>query len=212
MQLLSIISLLAGLFCLQYSGPLSKHQPTESGSVTSKLISDIEIYEDADYGFSVAVPTGWTRIVAAQPPSSQIMNLEQGHAVGFETGRQGSADRFADYILIEVLPGDDSGAFAANEDAQRWMSFDDQLIAYQEVYINSDEDPNVDVDLIIYQREVRALGYTVGFYAIGEPVNQKTLFDAFQIMLRTYYQQHDPFSVASRSKYRQDNPRATVLL
>lgn len=160
---------------------------------SNNIITDIDAYEDVDYGFSVAIPTGWTRIVAAETNAATSFS-DVGYAVGFETSRQGVDDRFADYILIEVLPGEDSGAFATDEKSSRSLKIGGSVIPYQELFVNSDQDPNIDVDLLIYQREVKELGYTLGFYAIGEPSNRQTLFDAFQIMLRTYRQQHDPFS------------------
>lgn len=164
-----------------------------------ELILDLERYVDPDYGFSVAIPAGWTRIVAAETPVSEtddvLASLEPGYAVGFESPRSGLKDRFADYILIEVLPGDDSGLFEASEEQQQYLPFESEKIAYDRLAIDSATDDATEVDLVIFQRGVNALGYTLGFYAIGEPANEQTMFDAFQIMIRTFTQTSDPFVI-----------------
>ena len=168
-----------------------------ANTVTSILL--LERYEDSDYGFSLAVPAGWTRVFAAQPDGTEVGNwpdeLEPGYAVGFESPRSGSQDRFADYILIELLPGDEFGLFDAAEAQQLYFQSDHAQFAYDRLSINSALDDSIDVDLVIFQRGVQAFGYTLAFYAIGEPANEQILFEAFQIMLRTFEQIEDPFVV-----------------
>ncbi|MFK7860631.1 MAG: hypothetical protein AB8B64_17560 [Granulosicoccus sp.] len=162
-------------------------------------ILNLQRYDDADYGFSVAIPDGWTRIVAADNPVSDdddlLALLEPGYAVGFESPRAGLKDRFADYILIEVLPGDDIGLFETSEDQRYFIRSGSDEIAYERLEIDGDTDDASEVDLVIFQHGVQAVGYTLAFYAIGEPANEKILFDAFQILLRTYTQKSDPFVI-----------------
>ena len=166
---------------------------------TVESIQVLERYEDQDYGFSVAVPAGWTRVYAAQPDGTEVGNwpdeLEPGYAVGFESPRSGSRDRFADYILIELLPGDEFGLFDATGAQQNYFQSEQTKFVYDRLSINSALDDSIDVDLVIFQRGVQAFGYTLAFYAIGEPANEKILFEAFQIMLRTFEQIKDPFVV-----------------
>ena len=166
---------------------------------TVESIEVLERYEDQDYGFSVAVPAGWTRVYAAQPDGTEVGiwpdQLEPGYAVGFESPRSGSRDRFADYILIELLPGDDFGLFEATGAQQHYFQTEQTKFVYDRLSINSALDDSIDVDLVIFQRGVQAFGYTLAFYAIGEPANEKILFEAFQIMLRTFEQIEDPFVV-----------------
>ena len=166
---------------------------------TVESIQVLERYEDQDYGFSVAVPAGWTRVYAAQPDGTEVGNwpdnLEPGYAVGFESPRSGSRDRFADYILIELLPGDEFGLFDTTGAQQHYFQSEQTKFVYDRLSINSALDDSIDVDLVIFQRGVQAFGYTLAFYAIGEPANEKILFEAFQIMLRTFEQIEDPFVV-----------------
>lgn len=164
-----------------------------------ELILDLERYEDADYGFSMAIPSGWTRIVAADIESEEmdevLAPLEPGYAVGFESPRSGSADRFADYILLEILPGDEIGLFESMPEDRRYLASGGVDLAYERLSINHASNDSVEVDLIIFQRGVQAFGYTLAFYAIGEPANEQALFDAFRIMLFTFEQLVDPFVI-----------------
>ena len=164
-----------------------------------ELILDLERYDDADYGFTMAIPAGWTRIVAADIESEEMDEAtalhEPGYAVGFESPRSDSTDRFADYILLEILPGDDTGLFESAPEDRRYLATGEAELAYERLSINHAADDTIEVDLVIFQRGVQAFGYTLGFYAIGEPANEQTLFDAFRIMLITFEQLADPFVI-----------------
>lgn len=157
-------------------------------------IDFIEPYTDPEFGFQMAVPVGWQRIVLAEDTTALVPEL--GYSVGFETDREAVDDRFADYILIEILPGADSGLFDSTADQRYSLIVDDQLVYYDKLYVDRERDQLSDVDLVIYQRELRGLGYTIDFFAIGEPANETMLFDAFQIMLRTFKQGAVPFSLS----------------
>ena len=197
--LVSVVSALA----LWRFGPASENtsilsSPDESADTVESILA-LERYEDQDYGFTLAVPAGWTRVFAALPDGTEVGNwpdeLEPGYAVGFESPRSGSRDRFADYILIELLPGDEFGLFDATKEQQHYFQSERNQIAYDQLRIDSSVDDAIDVDLVIFQRGVQAFGYTLAFYAIGEPANEKRLFEAFQIMLRTFEQIEDPFVI-----------------
>ncbi len=173
--------------------------PDQIPSTSRNLIVDLERYDDPDYGFSLAVPVGWKRIVAddtdADDTADVLEMLEPGYAVGFESPRSDRTDKFADYILIEVLPGNEFGLFESAPEHRQLIEIDAQAITYDRLSIDSATDDNVAVDLVIFQRGVQALGYTIAFYAIGEPANERAMFDAFQIMLRTFTQTTEPFVV-----------------
>lgn len=168
-------------------------------SETIGRIVSLARYDDIDYGFSLAIPDGWTRIVADDSAivedNGVLSTLEPGYAVGFESPRSGKGDQFADYILIEVLPGTDTGLFEATHEHRRFLRSGLENFAYDRLEIDAQTDKLSDVDLVIFQHGVQALGYTLSFYAIGEPVNEQALFEAFQILLRTYTQTADPFVV-----------------
>lgn len=165
----------------------------------SHSINGLRLYDDHEYGFSLAVPEGWTKVVADESDISGsnelLATLDQGYAVGFESPQADRYDRFADYILIEVMPGVDSGLFESTLDNQEFLQVGEEQLAYDRLDIDSETDDNIDVDLVIFQRGVQALGYTLSFYAIGEPANEKNLFEAFQIMLHTYTQNEAPFEI-----------------
>lgn len=170
-----------------------------AGATPSHSIKRLQRYDDPDYGFSLAVPEGWTKVVANDRTESGrddlLDALEQGYAIGFESPQSDQYDRFADYILIEVLPGVDSGLFHTTLDMRHFLQIGHELVAYDRLDIDGETDDLIDVDLVIFQRGIRALGYTLSFYAVGEPANEEILFAAFQIMLRTYIQNGVPFEI-----------------
>ena len=173
--------------------------PEPEHSRAIELILDLDRYDDADYGFTMAVPAGWTRIVTADLEYEQsdevTASLEPGYAVGFESPQSDNSDGFADYILLEILPGDETGLFESAPEDRRLLAVGNMTLEYERLSINHASDDNTAVDLVIFQRGVQALGYTLGFYAIGEPANEQTLFDAFKIMLFTFEQLADPFVI-----------------
>lgn len=175
----------------------------------------IEAYEDLDYGFKVAIPVGWRKIVTAEssndpgssanstPGSGQEsvstampLSLEPGYAVGFESVQQNADDRFADYILIEVLPGGESGLFDANHSLRQPVTIDGRKTWFDRLEIDRMSSGLTDVDLVVYQAELSGVGYTVGLYAIGEPIREQLLAMAFEVMLQTFEVIRDPFTVS----------------
>lgn len=204
--------------CCGIAEPLNvssaRQQRALSGETSVELVLDIEAYEDADYGFSMAIPVGWRRIVTAETSdvgesqaevlaSMQAADsgfdslwLEPGHAVGFESSQQHADDQFADYILVEILPGDASGLFAADASRRRQIQIDGRPAIYDRLEIEGGSSGLTDVDLVIYQAELSGVGYTVGLYAIGESSSEKLMAIAFEIMLQTFRIETAPFSVS----------------
>jgi hypothetical protein len=161
----------------------------------SNPIAELVHYTDSEFGFSMAIPEGWRKIVLAENDNKSIVP-ELGYAVGFEARRQGNDDRFAEYILVEVLPGADSGLLESTIGQRELMTVRGQLVPFEKLYIDGGSDQRAELDLVVFQYELNALGYTVDFYAIGEPANEALLFDAFQILLRTYTPGNKPFTVS----------------
>lgn len=193
----------------------SSDSPHESGIASSERLTAIELYEDIDYGFKVAIPVGWRKIVtvdavadaegsadsgfgAGQDPlsSDAPLSLEPGYAVGFESVQQDVDDRFADYILIEVLPGTESGRFDADQSLSIPVTVDGRHTWFDRLEIDQASSGLVDVDLVVYQAELSGVGYTVGLYAIGEPIREPLLAMAFEVMLQTFEIIRDPFTVS----------------
>lgn len=160
-----------------------------------ELISDIEHYEDLDYGFSMAIPAGWRPIIA-DGSKEQFEDLEPGYAIGFESPRQGEQDRFADYILVEILPGTDSGLFVTDGKNRQAVSIDGRAAFYDKLMVDSTASDLTEVDLTIFQAELTGVGYTVGLYAIGEPSRESLMSAAFEIMVRTFGVNAEPFPLS----------------
>ncbi|ASJ72368.1 hypothetical protein [Granulosicoccus antarcticus] len=179
-----------------------------------ELLLDIEPYEDAGYGFSMAIPAGWRRIVTAEVSDAvdsqteviasmqaaeagfDSLWLEPGYAVGFESAQQHADDQFADYILVEILPGDASGLFAADASRRKRVVIDGRPASYDRLEIKQASSGLTDVDLVIYQAELSGVGYTVGLYSIGERGSEKIMAIAFEVMLQTFRIDNPPFSIS----------------
>ncbi len=173
---------------------LAKDNPLEIPQTTDLLL-DIEYYEDDDYGFSVAIPAGWQKVVAVQSEENFGI-LEPGYTVGFEAPKYGEMDLFADYIMIEILPGNDSGAFETDGSNRIEVSIDGSPGWIDMLDIKATETGLKDVELTIYQAQISGLGYTVGLYAIGEPDRGELMSTAFKLLVRTFGFLVEPYSTA----------------
>ncbi|MFT4726952.1 MAG: hypothetical protein ACI9UN_001447 [Granulosicoccus sp.] len=177
--------------------------PATAMSVTQLVVEEvihddsmfnIENYDDDDYGFSVAIPTGWVKVVAAETLENFEV-LEPGYTIGFEAPTQGDDDRFADYIMIEILPGTDSGAFETDGSNRHDVSIDSRPAWIDKLNVNAAVYGLEDIELTVYQAQISGLGYTVGLYAIGEP-RREAMAAAFELMVRTFSFFIEPYSTA----------------
>ncbi|MDB4222227.1 hypothetical protein N9850_00525 [Granulosicoccus sp.] len=178
--------------------------PATAMPVSSPVVEDvvyydpvfnIENYDDDDYGFSVAIPVGWSKVVAAET-LEDFEVLEPGYAIGFEAPNEGGDDLFADYIMIEILPGTDSGAFETDGSNRLNVSIDSRPAWIDQLSVNAGIYGLDDVDLTVYQAQISGLGFTVGLYAIGEPGREETMAAAFELMVRTFSFFIEPYSTA----------------
>jgi len=187
------LAVLAGLLSL---GVLPVQQPEAVAGTQSsqELLVDLDTYENADYGFSVAIPAGWSPVIA--DVDTEEVFKEPGYAIGFESARQGKDDRFADYILVELLPGRDSGLFETDGNKRELIKVNGREGFREHLTIDGRKNGLSAIDLIVHQAEIQGLGYTIGFYAIGEPANEVMMRDAFDVMLRTFRLKNNPFFVS----------------
>jgi len=154
-------------------------------SNTLPAIEEIRSYTDSDFSFSMAVPLDWTQIIADEP-LSEIDELETAYAVGFESPRTYKGDRFADYIMVEIIPGTESGAFETDGSLAKTILIDGYPAQEDELLIRNYSVAGDKLDLQIYQAQLNGLGYTVGFYAIGEHREAEALREAFRLMIETF--------------------------
>lgn len=159
------------------------------------VLVELEAYLDPDFGFELAVPRGWTAVVAAEDDASLAL-LEPGYAVGFESPQQHVGDVFSDYLMVEIMPGDESGAFDTDERKRRDVTIDGHTGWRDELALQADVSGTPAVDLIVQQASISGVGYTIGLYAIGEPARRAFLDDAFEVMLRTFRLPVAPFNVS----------------
>lgn len=168
--------------------------PVAAPVATTRLRA-LEHYLDPELGFSLAIPHGWTAVVAAET-DEQLAMLEPGYAVGFESRPEHATDRYADYLMIEVLPGRDSGRFASDGRTRRETVIDGRRGWRERLELVAEPAEAVRVELVVYQAELVGLGYTIGFYAVGEPAREALLADAFEAMLRTFSLHRPPFATS----------------
>lgn len=164
---------------------------------TSSLpaIEKIVAYNDMDYGFQLAVPESWARIFAAEDDLESDV-LEPGYAVGFESPRTEEHDMFADYLMVEILPGAHSGAFASDGTQTKVVMVDGRVAVTDKIELDGFDVNGAEIDLIVFQAEIVELGFTVGIFAIGEKSEAAVLADAFALALKTFKVPDDPFSVS----------------
>ena len=152
---------------------------------TLPAIVEIRSYTDLDFNFEMAVPKEWTLIVADEP-LSEIDELETTYAVGFESPQTDKNDHFADYIMVEIIPGRESGAFETDGSLEKTILIDGHPAKEDELRLRDYRVAGDTLDLQIFQAELYGLGYTVGFYAIGEHRETEVLRDAFRLMIETF--------------------------
>jgi len=166
-----------------------------SPSSRLKPIERILPYRDVDYGFEVAVPEYWSPNFAATS-DEQTQQLEPSYAVGFESPRTGVNDVFADYLMVEILPGAHTGGFDTDGTQTRVMIVDGRVAVVDRVELDGFEIGTDQIDLVVFQAEIVELGFTVGIYVIGEQREAAVLADAFELALKTFKVPDDPFSVS----------------
>jgi len=152
---------------------------------TLPSIKEIRSYTDSDFNFEMAVPNDWMLIIADEP-LSEIDKLETSYAVGFESPRTHENDHFADYIMVEIIPGRESGAFETDGSLAKAILIDGHPAKEDELLLRDYEVAGAKLDLQVFQAQLYGVGYSVGFYAIGEHREVEVLRDAFRLMIQTF--------------------------
>ncbi len=170
----------------QHEALIDLVMPAERAARTTLApITEIREYIDQDFQFSMAVPADWNQIIADEPVS-EFDQLETIYAVGFESVQSGAGDTFADYIMVEITPGLETGAFETDGSLRRTIQIDGHPAIEDELQLENYRIEGRHIDLQVYQAELYQLGYTVGFYAIGEHREASRLRDAFRLMIETF--------------------------
>lgn len=188
----------AVLILIASMAPQFQYLSADSGSVQHaglKPIQRILPYHDEDYGFRIAVPEHWSRTYAATD-DAEANALEPGYAVGFESPRSGVDDVFADYLMVEILPGAHTGGFVSDGSQTQVIMVDGRVAITDKINLNGFEIGGARIDLVVFQAEIVELGFTVGIFAIGEQSEAAVLADAFELALKTFKVPEDPFSVS----------------
>ena len=158
-------------------------------------LAGLDPYVDPDFGFSVAVPSGWTPIVVPEDATAEDA-LEPGYAVAFESVPHEDGERFADYLMIEILPGAEAGLFETDGTRRRRALVDGRRAWRDELTLPPDPADARPVELVVRQASLSGLGYTIGFYAIGRSTRTPLIEDAFEAMLRSFHLPWRPFAVS----------------
>lgn len=158
-------------------------------------IERIVPYHDQDYGFQLAIPENWSRIYAAEDERDEEA-AEPGYALGFESPRSGEHDVFADYLMVEILPGAQSGAFESDGTHTKVVIVDGRVAVTDRIQLDGFDIDGNKIDLVVFQAEIVELGFTVGIFAIGQQHEAQVLEDAFALALKTFKVPDDPFSLS----------------
>lgn len=191
--------LCAAVLCLASCALLlSQRLSADAGKTHRSGLQPIERivpYYDADYGFEVAVPERWSPVYAATH-DEQVNEPEPGYAVGFESPRSHARDVFADYLMVEILPGAQTGAFHTDGSQSKVVMVDGRVAIVDRVDLDGFDIDGDRIDLVVFQAEIVELGFTIGIFAIGEQHEATVLADAFQLAIKTFKVPDDPFSVS----------------
>jgi hypothetical protein len=152
-------------------------------------------YEDSTLGFSMVVPKQWSRLI---PDHSYEVSddMDAGYSVIFESPLEGEQDSYADYIMIEVLPGIDTGAFESTGEHRGVVIVDGQQAVRDELTLLDFPVGGHRIDLLVKQAEIAQLGYTVGLYVIGTNNNAQMLDEAFRALLYSFQLPKQPYLVS----------------
>jgi len=154
--------------------------------------SEVFRYVDLQHHFSMAVPAGWQPIVAAEPVADEDA-FEQSYAVGFSAPRESALDQYADYLMVEILPGSVSGNFESTGEFRESISIDGRPAVRDKVRLLDQDMGTSSIDLVVFQAHLQGIGFTVGIYAIGEQHQEPLLAEAFELMLQTLELNGSPF-------------------
>lgn len=157
-------------------------------------IEKIVSYTDQGYGFQLAVPEHWSHLYAAVD-DAKTDAIQPGYAIGFESPKSHAQDVFADYLMVEVLPGAASGAFAGDGAHTQVVMVDGKVAVTDKIEMDGFDINGNKIDLVVFQAEIVEFGFTIGIYAIGEKREAAVLADAFELALQTFIVPEDPYSV-----------------
>ena len=171
--------------------------PRSAHGAADARFTDIDTYTDPELALDVAFPASWSPIdVVDDAPGTGADALAQtGRVIGFEAPRDGPSDAFADYVMIEILPGRESGLFLTDGSRTEPVTIDGVEGFRDSLVIEGHEVGGVALDLVVHQAEIRGLGWTVGFYAIGETRHAELVAEAFELMIRSFRLSAPPFRV-----------------
>jgi len=158
------------------------------------ILSSIEPWADVPSGVSLGYPAGWVPMPLPDL-SSDAQWIEPGFTIGFESPRTSEDDIFADYLLVEILPGRQSGQFITDGSQRMSADIAGRLAWRDRLNLNEHPVDGGTVDLSIRQAGFSGLGYTVGLYVIGEQSESAYLDDVFEVLLQTFNIEGEPFQV-----------------
>ncbi len=152
-------------------------------------------YHDNTLGFSMVVPKEWSQLI---PEHSYELSddIDAGYSVIFESPLEDDKDRYADYLMIEVLPGIDTGAFESTGEHRGVVIVDGQQAVRDELTLLDFPVGGHRIDLLVKQAEIAQLGYTVGLYVIGTNNNAQMLDEAFRALLYSFQLPKQPYQVS----------------
>lgn len=145
-------------------------------------------HTDPVAGFALTLPDKWFRRVLNDSPEDSGGDEQQagGYAVTYLSPLTSDDDTFADYIMVELLPGDATG-FTANTRTERQNIKVDGITAIRE-RIELLEYPvaDGDIDLVAYQTIVTRARYSLGIYAVGQRHESVALESLFSRVIETF--------------------------
>jgi len=138
-------------------------------------------YDDKDFGFSMVVPKNWEQLPPLDIPEYELLD-ERGYSVMFESPLQNLSDVYSDYIMVEVLPGNETGAFISDGKHRALVSVDGQTAVEDKIFLPDFPVGEIELDLSIRQAD-----------------NARMLEEAFQALLYSFKLPKQPYLMADSS-------------
>jgi len=162
----ALLCVCAGLAVLLINEPqrmLARHVASVSVGVDGPQLPRLEWVNHTDPagGFDARVPRFWQRIHRVTPG-------DPGVTISFESPPSGPEDRFADYLMIDIQPGNRVTILEERATEIVPMRINGRTVLRERIVLSQHPVADTYIDLVAWQLTWRHTGYSVGIYAIGE--------------------------------------------
>ncbi len=188
--LLLVVATLSGdritsdLASLNQDLPFERVTPQLAGVMKGDWID----HTDPVVRFALTLPEHWYRRVLndeALEPDNRTPQ-EQGYAVTYLSPLTSDSDPFADYVMVELLPGESSGFSSDSKTERRVIRVDGVSALRERIELPAYPVDQHRIDLVAYQTIVTQKRYTLGIYVVGQHIEAAALDALFTRIIESF--------------------------